>query len=56
MTLTRQHFQLVADLLKLNARHRMRLNEYIAMCEEIAADLDQYNAAFNKKRFLSACM
>ncbi|MGB1975000.1 MAG: hypothetical protein ACPHQD_13265 [Vibrio toranzoniae] len=56
MTLTRQHFQLVADLLRNNARHRMRNPEYVLMCEEVADQLEQFNAAFDRDRFVDACL
>ena len=56
MTLTRQHFQLVADLLRHHAKDKMRYNSYIWLCEEIADDLSKYNIAFDKNRFLKACM
>ncbi len=56
MTLTRQHFQLVADLLRNNVRHRIRHPEYTFVCEEVADQLEQFNAAFDRRRFFDACL
>lgn len=54
MTLTRQHFQLIADVLKRAKFNTTELG-HRTICEDFADELAKTNPNFNRRRFLTAC-
>lgn len=58
MTMSRQHFQLIADVLK-SERSECRTEQDIAIVEDLAesfaCELARTNPRFNRTRFLKAC-
>lgn len=59
MTMTRQHFALIADVLKDSLQHNACGEDQRAMCDTIAHNmasaLRTTNPNFNRERFLKAC-
>ena len=55
MTLTRQHFQLVANLLRDNVKPNTLPLDYEQICANAASKLSEYNPHFDRDRFIDAC-